>query len=321
LWLGALIDVGAIQKGGGLGSCGQGTLEALLCCGRRGRSNAGGSACCAVVTCRVAIALSKRSDNGATREDSVPASVSYGRGAASEVAIVDDQSTTRGRNVAGLAEGGNDTPGSGSEFAVLDNNRADGLVGRAIGHVDTDLAVVDVHRLKIPEPVPIHEHSRVAVVEGQVAGGELLVANEHAIVATIEDEVAHPASRAVVHENTLLLIARATFDHVEHDVLKTRSLSDLPVDTSTRSRWHSSQVDDEVPNLTEEVVLVGVPVGSSVLIWIRVNDSDTLEACCSLYSWNGDGIANELCVVQLDDWLADEVVTRWEVDQSWGNSA
>lgn len=254
-------------------------------------------------------------------KNSLAAVVSYGGSAASEITIIDDQGAASGWDVAGLAKSCDDTLGCASEFAVLNNNRADGLVGGGIGHVDTDLAIVDVHRLEIPKPVPVHEDSSIAAVEGQIASGELLIANEHAVVATVEDEIGHPSSRAIVHEDALLLIARATFDHVEDDVLEARSLGDLPVDSSASGRRHSSQINDEVPNLTEEVVLIGVPIGTSILIWIRVNDGDSLEACCALDGWWRAGVTDKLGVIELDDWFADEVVAGWEVYQSWRHSA
>jgi hypothetical protein len=39
--------------------------------------------------------------------------------------------------------------------------------------------------------VPVHEDGSLAVIESQVAGGELLVPKESSIFAAVEDQVGH----------------------------------------------------------------------------------------------------------------------------------
>jgi hypothetical protein len=43
--------------------------------------------------------------------------------------------------------------------------------------------------------------------------------------------------------------------HVEHNILQTSSLSNLPMNTSASGDWHGSGVNDEIANLSEEVIL------------------------------------------------------------------
>lgn len=118
----------------------------------------------------------------------------HGGCAAGEVAIVDNECTTSDGNVGSLAVRGNDTLGCSDKLAVLDNNRSDGLVGRTVGHVDTDTAIVDGQRFEMPQPVPIHEYGGVTIVECQVAGGKLLISEKHPVVASIKSEIGHPAT-------------------------------------------------------------------------------------------------------------------------------
>lgn len=64
----------------------------------------------------------------------------------------------------------------------------------------------------------------------------------------------------VIHEYALLLVGTlVSLDHLKHDVLQACCLSDLPVNASSGSGGHSSEIDNEVADLTEEVVGVGVP--------------------------------------------------------------
>lgn len=112
--------------------------------------------------------------------------------------------------------------------------------------------------------------------------------------------------------------------HLENQVLQRARLRYLPVKPRrykglvvvVGGRRHLSEVKDEVANLTEELVLVDVPV-LSVPSWdigVRVKQRNALELIAAL---NGRGIqciANELSVVQLNDWAADLVSSRGEVD-------
>jgi hypothetical protein len=65
--------------------------------------------------------------------------------------------------------------------------------------------------------------------------------------------------------------------------------------------------------------LVGVPIDTAISIRIRVDQGDALEACCALDSRDADRIANELCIVKLDERLADGVGAGREIDQGWSS--
>lgn len=185
----------------------------------------------------VEVALSPGVDNCIAGEDRVTRCTLNSDRAGGEVDIVDYKSAARIGNAVGV-EDGLDADGSVGECAVLENDRADRLIVTASGsHVNAYPTVVDGDRLERPYPVPVHVDSGVAAIEGQVASCELLVAEEGTIVATIECEVRHETARAIVHEYSLLLVVAATtLNHVEDDVLKTGSLSYLPV--NTRSSGH-----------------------------------------------------------------------------------
>jgi hypothetical protein len=47
----------------------------------------------------------------------------------------------------------------------------------------------------------------------------------------------------------------AIASHIEHNILQTSSLSNLPMNTSASGEWHGSSVNDKITNLPEEVVL------------------------------------------------------------------
>ena len=98
----------------------------------------------------------------------------------------------------------------------------------------------------------------VAVGELQVARSELLAANEHAVAATFEGEVAAESTGAIVHKDTLLTAALV---HLEVDILKTGGLCDLPMDCGC-GIGGASKVEDQVANLAEEVVLVDEPLNA-----------------------------------------------------------
>lgn len=169
-------------------------------------------------------------------------------------------------------------------------------------HVSKDMT----HSGEFTYPVPVHEDSGLAVVKSQVARSKLLIAKEGSVLAAVECQVGHEAARSVIHEDTLLGIGSSSVGaHVEDNVLEGSSLSDLPVDTGTCSNRHSRGVDDEVADLTEEVVLVRIPVYASISIRIAVNQSNASKACSSLDGWDRDGITNELGIVKLDKGRAD----------------
>lgn len=268
----------------------------------------------------IRVTLHPRVDDGATGKDSVARKPSNSNSGTSEVNVVENQGTTADGNAVGRESSDHSLGGVG-ELAVRDQDRSDSLVLGRVRHVETDLAVVDVERLEGPQPVPVHEDGRVAVVEGHVAGGELLVAQEHAVVSTVESQVGHEATGAVVHEDTHLLVGiTASLDHLKANVLQAGSLSNLPVDTGSGALRHSREIDNEVANRAEEVVLVGVPVGTVIVVRVGVDNSNTLESRSGLQSGNIERITNHLGVVVLDDGLGDNIGTGWEVNQSRSNS-
>lgn len=93
-----------------------------------------------------------------------------------------------------------------------------GGVGK-VGHIDADVTAIHLQRLESPKPIPVDIDCSVAAIKRQIPGGKLLVAQKRAIVATIEDKIAHEATRAVVHEDALLPICGALGTHMEDDVL------------------------------------------------------------------------------------------------------
>lgn len=234
-------------------------------------------------------------------------------GAFAEVNIVDDE--TAGGAVLSSRVLSGDTDSSVGDDTVLDNNRAN--VAAIVGHVNTNISAINVQATEVPEPIPVHEDGGLAAVELEVTGSELLAAQEGTNSTTVEGEVGHETTRAVVHEDTLLLVVVAlVLDHVELDVLERGSLGNLPVNTSASSLRLSSEVNLEVANLAEEVVLVGVPVVASVVVGVGVDDGNAGKVGSRLDGRNVDSITNKLSVVVLDDGLGNKVGTRGEVDKS-----
>ena len=96
--------------------------------------------------------------------------------------------------------------------------------------------------------------------------------------------------------------------------MQTIYLSDLRMNACARGGWEASQVDDEVPHLTEEVVLVGVPIGcdstleealgyanrrltTRVCVGIRINNSHSNKVRSSFERWESNSISDELSIV------------------------
>lgn len=211
-----------------------------------------------------------------------------------------------------------DTGGGVGKNAVNHQDRPDSLTLRpTVGHVNTDLAVVDVNVLESPSPVPVHVDGSLAAVEGEVAGSELLIAKEGTILATIESKINHETAGAVVHEDTQLLVRGTTvLTHVEDNIVQTGGLGDLPVDAGTLVEWHVLDVDDKVANLAEEVVLVGPPVAAVILVGISVNHGHAFKVGGGLESRRVDGITDHLGVVVGNDRLADAVGAGREVHKT-----
>lgn len=86
------------------------------------------------------------------------------------------------------------------------------------------------------------------------------------------------------------------------------------MNTSSDGLRHCGQVNDKVADLTEEVVLVRIPVRAVAVVRIRVNDSKACETGSGLNSRWVECITDELGVVQLLDGRADHVRSGGEVD-------
>lgn len=265
----------------------------------------------------VGATLSVASNHGTTCDEGrVVTSVADGSvNTSAEVNIVQDHGVV-GHGEVGLVQGV-DTNGSVGDDTVEEQERAGSDGADATSrHINTNLSIVDGNLLHGPKPAPVEVDGRVAAVEGQVAGGELLVTKEGTVATTVEDEISHETTRAVVHEDTLLSVGSARVGvHVEDNVLKTSGLSNLPVDTSASLGTQVGDVNDEVANLTEKVVLVGVPVGTVILVRVRVDDSHADKAGSGLEGGNINGITNKLSVISLHNGLADHVSTGREVDE------
>ena len=67
------------------------------------------------------------------------------------------------------------------------------------------------------------------MIEGQIPSSELLVSDEHPVVAPIEDQVREESTRTIVHKDAFLSIVGATLNHFKDDVLQAGSLSNLPL--------------------------------------------------------------------------------------------
>ena len=68
----------------------------------------------------------------------------------------------------------------------------------------------------------MNRRTSVGIVDGDVANGKLLVTDPHAEVASVEGEVAHEATRTVLHPDTLMF-GVVTVGHLEAHVSERRS--------------------------------------------------------------------------------------------------
>ncbi|KAI6772738.1 hypothetical protein HG530_003696 [Fusarium avenaceum] len=272
-------------------------------------------------TASVSTTLDPRVDLGVASKDGCAGTsvLDSDRDSRRHVDVVEDQSTV-GAGLAGVVVGKETNLGVGN-LAVSQEDGADVLDAPASGHVNSNLGTGDVEAVEGPDPVPVHVDGSVTVAEGHVAASELLAAKEATIASTDEGEVGHETTRAVVDEDTLLLVVLArVLDHLEDDVLERSGLGNLPVDTGSRTLGHTSKVNLEVTDLAEEVVLVGVPVGTVGVVGIGIDDSHTLEVGRRLENGKLTEITNHVGVVVGENRLGDNVGTRREVNNSRGNS-
>lgn len=132
------------------------------------------------------------------------------------------------------------------EPAVQKSNRANGVAG----HVDADLAIVDVQGLVRPTPVPQLHDGCFGAVEGEVAHCVLLVAELSALLAAVEDQVRQHAAASFLHEDTGMIIF-GSGGKLEDAVLDRGSLGRGPMEASDGT-WDVRGVKDKVADLTEE---------------------------------------------------------------------
>jgi hypothetical protein len=92
------------------------------------------------------------------------------------------------------------------------------------------------------------------------------------------------------------------------------------MDTRSNSDRHSSRIDDEIADLSEEVVLISIPVDTTSSVGIGVHQRNAHKASSSLDGGNRDCITDELCVVKLDERGGNTVSSRREVDDCWSRS-
>lgn len=118
-------------------------------------------------------------------------------------------------------------------------------------------------------PVPRSIYASLGAVDGQVADGELLVTNPHAVLATVQNQVAHEATTAVLDVQLHVILSKnrsihhkvkerytytlvrsvALGRHVDNDVIERRGLRDLPMETSgTCGRGLRSEIDMDIAN-------------------------------------------------------------------------
>ena len=81
----------------------------------------------------------------------------------------------------------------------------------------------------------------------------MLVAEGRADVAAVEDEVAEESTGAVLHEDTLVLIASSS-GHLEDDVDQGRGLRHLPVDAGGTT-VDLTEINDEVADGAEATLI------------------------------------------------------------------
>ena len=78
---------------------------------------------------------------------------------------------------------------------------------------------------------------------------------------------------------------------------------------------HIRQVEDEVPHLSEELILIDVPLGpgSAGNVRVRVKKSDTDKVITAFNRRWIVRVADELCIIELYDGRADSVLAGREV--------
>jgi len=117
----------------------------------------------------------------------------------------------------------------------------------------------------------------------------------------------HKASRAILGKDSVVGNAGSRW-HDELEILQRGSLRNLPMDSGGHQmlvilcdvQGHLAQVEDEIPDVPEELVLVDIPLLaiSSWDINIRVDEADSLEVGRADDCRPSVGIADELGIIE-----------------------
>ncbi|CAG7827967.1 unnamed protein product, partial [Allacma fusca] len=120
------------------------------------------------------------------------------------------------------------------------------------------------------------------------------------------------------HPNTNVLTVGC---HLEVEVDQGSGLGNLPMDTvGGEVGGTAGGVKVEITDLTEEVVLVGVPLVLSTTVGIRVEHADSVKVGSHDEGWAVVGITNQLTEVVHDDGSGDQVLSGGEVNDGGGES-
>lgn len=152
-----------------------------------------------------------------------------------------------------------------------------------------------------PAPVPKLLYRGHRISECKVSHGELLIAKGCAIQPAFKDKIIHEAARSALNEDALMLCSRS-ITKAEENVLQACCLCRRPMDSSGSGVGRDQGgVDDEIADLPpEHIGGAEVETVGAVLITI-----DQTKCACEgrkrSDNWQAIWIANELCIVVVDD--------------------
>lgn len=267
----------------------------------------------------VAVALTPAGNRGGTAgEDGVTTGAGDGNGDVVQNDVLEDETTS------GIGNGRGRTSGDDTLIGVRDRtvqNRDGADVERLAivtsGQINTCSTVVDRESDVGPSPVPDLDDGSLAVVEGEVLHGVLLVAHRRSRSTTVEGEIAHEPTGTALDEQTNVDRVVA-FRHVELDVDQTRRLRAGPVHTGRRRAWSNvGGVDDKVADLAEEDV-DGNPVGVLSIVGVSIDQAEAGEVRSGLQDRAVCRVTDHLCVIRSDNRRRDQVGSSREVDHCRG---
>jgi hypothetical protein len=108
---------------------------------------------------------------------------------------------------------------------------------------------------------------------------------------------------------------------LEDDVLKARSLSCRPMDTSSQSTsGNVGRIQNQIPDLSVKDVCCAIcRIGRCIRICIDDGNSGKSRSC--LQGWHTLHHTNQIRHIIQNNWRRDQVCTCWEIDHSWRGSA